>query len=112
MRVSQYDYERVAKVRWIAELIANGLLPVMTIIDSSDDKVLAREKEQYWMNKYASEGHDLLNQTGAFLSNYQFKIPLPQFKKLSALSDAHGMDFNELVCHLIDKAELPKEQAA
>lgn len=99
--------DRTPKADWVSELMALGLHPVMEIIDSSEDKVTGREKEQYWMNHYKANGNELLNQTGAFNSNFLFKIPLPQFKKLSALADAHGMDFNEVVCHLINKAELP-----
>jgi len=101
------------KVKWINELKTDGLLPVMTIIDSVDDKVLAREKEQYWMNKYTMDGCELLNSTGAFMSNFMVNIPLPQFYKMRDLSNAHQMNLSELVCHLIDNAELPaKEQAA
>lgn len=106
-------YSRTAKEKWIDKLKAEGLLPVMTIIDSADDKVLGREKEQYWMNKYAMDGCELLNSTGAFMSNFMVNIPLPQFYKMRDLLNAHQMNLSELVCHLIDNAELPaKEQAA
>ena len=100
------NHDGTPKADWIRELRAEGFLPVMAIIDSSGDKVTAREKEQYWMNRYITDGCQLLNQTGAFNSNFLFKIPLSQFKKLSALANAHCMDFNEMICHLIDSAEL------
>lgn len=99
--------DNTAKARWIAELKTVGLLPIMAIIDSSDDKVIAREKEQHWMNKYVMDGCNLLNQTSAFNSNFMIKIPLPQFYKMRELLNAHQMNISELVCHLIDNAELP-----
>ena len=102
----EYSNYRSQKEQWVAELSAVGLLPVMTIIDSSDDSVIIRQKEQYWINKYTAEGCNLLNKTGAFLSNYMFKIPLPLFYKLRDLAETHQMDFNQVVCKLIENAEV------
>lgn len=94
-------------MEWVEELAKNNLLPVMTIIDSVDDKALAREKEQHWINKYAMSGCHLLNEKEAFVSNFMVNIPLPQFYKMRDLLNAHQMNLSELVCHLIDNAELP-----
>ena len=103
-----YYYSRTtAKEEWITELTAAGLVPTMTVIDSADDGVSIRQKEQYWINKYMSEGCDLLNQTGAFNSTFVVKIPLPQFHKMHNLLKARQMTIRELVCSLIDNVELP-----
>lgn len=107
------SYDGTPKANWILELKNEGVLPDMVIIDSADDKMDAQEKEQYWINCCRADGCNLLNQTSAFMSNFMFHIPLPLFGKLRSLCNAHRMEMNELVCHLIDNAELPaKEQSA
>lgn len=106
------QHNDTARSAWIAELKADGLQPIMQIIDSSDDKVTAREREQYWMNKFTDDGCELLNQTGAFIQHFMFHIPLPRFHKLRDLANSMGVSMNEVVCLLIDNAAVEsKEQA-
>lgn len=50
------------KKNWIQELRQLGLQPLLSVIDSADNRVDASAKETYWIHHYTQTGAILLNQ--------------------------------------------------
>ncbi len=50
-----------AKNTWIRELKAQGMKPVLSILGREEYEILARERETYWIYRYAKQGMPLFN---------------------------------------------------
>lgn len=94
--------------KWIAEIKAMGLLPVMTILEEATADNWS-EKEQYWIKRMKAAGYNLLNiQTGDSYNQSLRRTQLPtpgvarfNCKRLRELREQNGYTQEE-IARLID----------
>jgi hypothetical protein len=57
------DRSHSIKVKeWIRSLREDGLMPVIVVLEKTDDVSILEEKETFWIHKFLAEGNLLLNQ--------------------------------------------------
>lgn len=68
--------------KWVSYLAENNDKPVLLILDSAEEEKLLAAKEEFWIQKYFSEGFTLLNLT--YITSGYF-ITLDSYKETDSL---------------------------
>lgn len=61
---SGYGHKPNANEVWILELKAEGLCPIMSVVESVENLENAKDREQYWIDRHIDMGCNLLNRNG------------------------------------------------
>jgi len=98
-----YAYDNNDKDNWIKQLKSIGLKPEIKIIDKVPTE-LAHEKEAFYINDYAKNGHPLFNLVSLNeLSTISIKVDFATLEKLRIARIKSGLEINDFYRDIFNK---------